>query len=52
MLPFGRKINEPFHLENASNLTRKKLVCKIKSFSRRNDSFIFPPKGGAKKGKC
>ena len=59
---FGK--NEPFLLENASNLTYQllyenfnndilfKFSCvKFDAFSRRNGSF-FPQKQGAEKGKC
>ena len=45
--PFEEKINELFRLENASNLPYKNSCVKFDTFSRRNDSFIFPPKQGA-----
>ena len=44
--------SKPLRLENAQNITRiKNLRVKFHVFSRRNGSFIFPPKGGAQKRK-
>ena len=44
--------NEAFLLENASNLTHEFLYENLNESSRRNGSFISPPKGISQKRKC